>query len=1202
MINRNDLESKLQKLDVSSLSDEQAQLLLNTLSTITSPVSKRQSFIETKPEEKIDSSVFLQILELNPFAIGISDLDGRMLLANKALVDLFGSLPPKEYSIFKDRILIEAGFEAELEKARNGEMVRIPELLYNPAKYHPKTLSKESWTRSVIFPIFDEKGKILNFILIHEDITEKKKAEIALVNSEEKNKLIFENIQAVYYEAAIDGNLVEMSPSVEKFTKYTRAELIGANVFDIYYDIKDREKLMRDIAKTNFLLDYPMIVKDKDGSKIYCSLNCRLVKDGKGNPLKIVGAIINMTALHHSHEELKKSEERFRELYENANDIIWTSDLEGNFISMNPVAEKILGYKLEEEVCPNMKKYLTPKSYEVAMEHIKNKISSVNNHSEYEVEVIAKNGNTVFLELSTFLKYKNDKPVGIFGIGRDITDRKKTEEELNKTREKYKELFEGTNDIVYTMDFEGNFTSVNPMVEKMLGVKFEEITKFNMRDYITPESAIHAFENIEKKLKGEKTNTVYTIDFVNKDGSYTSLEVNSMISYRNRTPFEIFGIARDITDRLKTEAELNKTRERYKELFETSNDVIYTMDFKGTITSVNPMAQKMLGYNFEDLSEPNMKDYVTPETLKLAFENITAKLNGDKSHSVYKADFRKSDGTFITFEINSQLRYKDGIPIEIFGIARDITPREIAEEKEKLYNQHISTLMKSANKFVELSPDENIWNAIAEYLSQLTCSKFLIVDSYNKEKNELRSEVFYTDKKTQNQVTKLIGRKVAGMVFNPTEKILSELKSKNIVKISGGLYEFSGKMIPQSICTAVEKIFNIGSIYGMGFSINDEIFGSASLILKEGEVIEDENILKTYMHQVSTVLQRRHAEIELKRNEEKYRTIFENAPLGIMTADTGGNIVEINPTLLQVLGSKSIEETRNINVLKFKPLADAGFVDAFQRCIKTGNAVITEGVYTSKWNKTFDARIYTKPLREENDKVSGIQVIVEDITEEKLAERKIKAALAEKEVLLREIHHRVKNNMQIIISLINMQMQESDDLLIIRKFKELQQRVRTMSIIHEDLYISENLSKINFGNYLHRLANNLLQIYPHNSEIDLKFDVSDVYLGIDAAIPCGLIVNELLSNSFKHAFPAEWVDKQVSKKLKIIVEFKCKGNKCFLSVGDNGVGMPSIEEAQERNTLGLVLVEVLVNQLKGTLKMSNNRGTRYEIELERDIK
>ena len=1759
---RKTLESKLEKLDVSSLSEEQVIAMLKIL--VEKPINE-----ESKPE--IYKSLFNSIVDFNPYAIGITDSKGRMIKVNKAFLELFGSIPPVEISIFDDPIVKAAGFGAELERARNGEIVHIPELYYNPGIYFPELPSKGIWTKSVLFSLRNENGNISNYILIHEDITNNRKAEEKLVQSEEKYKQVFENIQVVYYETSIDGIITEISPSVEVYTKYKREELLNLNVFDIYYDNNNRERLLADISKQGRLHNYKIELRDKDGAKIYCSLNSKLVHDKSGTPVKIVGAILNITDLHNTIDALKISEERFRDIFDYSRDIIWTMDSEGNFTSLNSSGYKIFGFKSPEDTTQNIENVFIPESFKLAMSNIRNKILAEEEYTTYEIETITHEGKSLFLEISSFLKYKNGRPDEMFGIARDITirkkqeeelnktrekykelfestndivytvdlegnftsvnsktekilgytpeeftklnvyncitpesakassenlnkklkgeatntvyevdfinkdgsitileansairykdgkpfeifaiarnvtERKKTEEELNKTREKFKELFEGTNDIVYTMDFEGNFTSVNPMVEKMLGVKFNEIKKINMKDYLTPESAVRAFENIERKLKGEKSNTVYVVEFVNADGSYTSLEVNSMIRYRDGKPIEIFGIARDITDRLKTEEELNKTRERYMELFETSNDVIYTMDFKGTITSVNPMAQKMLGYNFEELNAPNMKDYVSPETLKLAFENIQAKLKGEKSHSVYEAEFRKNDGSFITFEINSQLRYKDGMPIEIFGIARDITDRKqalealkrseekyrhitenmrdlvsvhdnrgfykflsssilgilgykpeellgktpmdfahpddikkqtnnfrtvwhesikaskdfkieyrfrkkngeyiwveallkpifdrngniaeihdvsrdisdrkiaeekiqahlkeqlllietasalgsihekneiydfvgnkiyelvenayvfvvsynddrkslsichqnglgefiplvgkilkmdpyefelvlpemdpddlsllktnslnnipgglytlsgkkvkknicktiesmlgikavyaigfswkdglfgglailskdnkipakvrlvetiinqsavalqrifaedslteseklyrslvdtspdsialtdlkgyiitankkafeifgvpydpdfnikskniidfiapdhreravenylslingqkfhdevyhglrlngtefpieinssllydneqkshsvisvirdiskrrISEAKEKTYNQHISTLMKSATKFVEISPEVNIGEVIIEYLAQLSSAKYLMVDSYNKETNELKVEAFHADSNTHNQLTKILGGKIVGMTFKPEDYVLRELKSRDIVMVPGGLYEFAGKKIPQSVCRSIEKLFNIGNIYVLGLSMNDELFGCASIILREGEELENEDILKTYMHQVSTVLQRRKSELELKQSEEKYRMIFENAPLGIMTADVNGNIIEINPTLIHLIGSKSVAESKDINVLTFKPMIKSGFVNNFRRCLETGETIISEHSYTTRWDKYLDVRLYSTPVRNLENKVSGFQIIIEDITEEKIAEKKIKSALSEKEVLLREIHHRVKNNMQIIISLINMQVHEESDANIIRKFKELQQRVRTMSIIHEDLYLSKDLSKINFGNYLQRLANNLLQIYPHNFEIELKFDIADVYLGIDTAIPCGLIVNEILSNSFKHAYPEEWINSEKMERPRITVDFKCIGEKCLLNVSDNGIGMPCNGEVQEKNTLGLVLIEILVNQLNGSMKINNEHGTLYEIVIDKEGK
>jgi len=980
------------------------------------------------------------------------------------------------------------------------------------------------------------------------DITQLNKTINALTLNEEKYRNIFENIQAVYYEAAIDGTILEISPSVEYYTKYKREGLLGIDIFGAYFEREDREKLIEQISKDEKLRDYCIELKDKDGAKLHCSLNAKLIRNKDGVPEKIIGAIIDITQLHETLNALKISEERYRGIYENANDIIWTSDLKGNFESVNPAGEKIFGIKFEEEINPCIQKYLTPESCEKALKNISAKIAKVKTTTTYEVEAIEKNGKRIFLELNTFLRYKNDKPVGIFGIGRDITERKKAEEELYKTREKYVELFENTSDIVYTMDFNGNFTSVNPkMTEKLLGYKFEEVASLNMAHYISPETAKVAFDNIAKKLRGEAASTLYEVDFVNKEGSYISLEINSMISYRDGKPFEIFGIARDITERRKTEEELNKTRERYKELFEGTNDIIYTMDFDGNFTSVNPMAEKMLGLKFEEVASLNMRDYLTPETAKIAFEGIAKKLRGEETHTVYEVDFINKDGSLISLEVNSMFRYKDGKPFEVFGIARNISERKKTEEELNKTRENYKLLSESTNDLLYTVDLEQKFSSMHP-----KCEKI----------------IGYT-------VEEIVGKKVNDFITPESIKASNENLSKKLKgDASNTVYELDFINKNGSITS-----FEVNSMFMYKGGKPYEILGVARNITERNKALE-----------------------ALKKSEEKYKAIFENAPLGIMTADTNGTIIEINSMMLQLLGSQSLEESKKINLFNYPPLIEMGLTEIFKHCIEKGKSSVIETNYSSKWGRSFNAKAYIEPIKESEGTLTGFQVIVEDITEEKESEQQLKSALTEKEILLREIHHRVKNNMQIIISLINMQMQDIDDEIMTDKYKELQQRVRTMSIIHEDLYMSDDLSKINFGKYLNKLSNNLLNIYSHEHTVELKFNLADIFLGIDTAIPLGLIVNELLTNSFKHAFPGEWIKSHDDIMREIIIEFIPAGNKYRLLIGDNGIGLPDNVEDMKENTLGLMLVDILVSQLKGSMKTDSRNGTTYEIEIDKESK
>ena len=213
-----------------------------------------------------------------------------------------------------------------------------------------------------------------------------------------------------------------------------------------------------------------------------------------------------------------------------------------------------------------------------------------------------------------------------------------------------------------------------------------------------------------------------------------------------------------------------------------------------------------------------------------------------------------------------------------------------------------------------------------------------------------------------------------------------------------------------------------------------------------------------------------------------------------------------------------------------------------------------------------------------------------EIAERQQAEAQITASLKEKEVLLKEIHHRVKNNLQIISSLLKLQSRAIKDQHILSIFNESQSRIRTMALIHENLYQSSDLSRINFAEYIHKLAANLFRSYDTSSSlIEAVVNVADIFLEIDVAVPCGLMINELVSNSLKYAFPH-----QTSGRIQI--DMYAKGDQSYqLIVSDNGIGLPTDLDIENTNTLGLQLVVSLVEQLEGQLKIKRQPGTKFEI-------
>jgi len=232
-------------------------------------------------------------------------------------------------------------------------------------------------------------------------------------------------------------------------------------------------------------------------------------------------------------------------------------------------------------------------------------------------------------------------------------------------------------------------------------------------------------------------------------------------------------------------------------------------------------------------------------------------------------------------------------------------------------------------------------------------------------------------------------------------------------------------------------------------------------------------------------------------------------------------------------------------------------------------------------------------LREHGYPVTETPGEVADITLREQAESLIKTSLAEKEILIKEIHHRVKNNLQIVSTLLDLQSDYITDGQSLEIFRESKNRIRSIALVHEKLYQAKNFTAIDFNSYLESLTDHILRSYVVDPErTTLEIDAEDVELGIDDAIPCGLIVNELVSNSLKYAFPH-------SQCGKITVRFENGDNESIvLTVADSGIGLPADLDISATETLGLQLVTILTKQLRGTIELDRERGTKFTIKFQ----
>ena len=343
----------------------------------------------------------------------------------------------------------------------------------------------------------------------------------------------------------------------------------------------------------------------------------------------------------------------------------------------------------------------------------------------------------------------------------------------------------------------------------------------------------------------------------------------------------------------------------------------------------------------------------------------------------------------------------------------------------------------------------------------------------------------------------------------------------------------------------------------------------------------------------------------LRKSEEKYYNLFENVNDIILFMDLKGNIIDANKKAEEISGYS--RENLPVSVLTLiSPIDALKFASRLKKLLIEKK--LPPAVYTLKTKNGEKIMVeITSSLVETKAKSRGLMVVGRDITERKKVEERIKNSLKEKEVLLKEIHHRVKNNMQIVSSLLHLQEMHLKDHSIQKAFRESQSRIRSMALVYEKLYHSEDLARIDIKEYIDSLSADLFRTYNVNPvDITLKNNVKDIYLTLETAIPCCLIINDLVSNSLRHAFPPAKDPMEGGKRNKpenrIQVDFfSGKGEKneneytMTMVVRDNGIGFPGEFEYKKVDTLGFQLVSMFVKKLRGTIELNSRCGAETRI-------
>jgi len=856
--------------------------------------------------------------------------------------------------------------------------------------------------------------------------------------------------------------------------------------------------------------------------------------------------------------EHKKTQEKLIKAEEYASSIIGSSlnmivslDSDLNIKEFNRTAQQILGFS-KDDVIGQPVKILFEQRDKLAQI-----IRKVNREGEFEGEIscLRKSGSgcDVFLSVSQ-LRSEGGQGMGYVCSMKDITDIIESRKQLAKTEEKYVDLFENASDLIQGLDPNGRILYVNKAWKEALGYNDSEVSVLCFFDLMSKESKDKFVSYFEGITKGRSTKTQIWV-LIRKDGSEIQVESKENLKFEADRPHSVRSIMRDVTGAIEADRRAQEQQAKIEAIFDSGDIMFWTVNENTALTSFNKKYRDTIFWLYGVVPELN-NDLNKPKK----------KFASDEYHGFWEGKYREVFETGKRVFFQTKTRDKDGktyfrevylSPIwdtrnktkvkEVAGMGVDITEKKTAERRISEQSAKVSTIFNAANHM--------IWSVDTNF-------RFT---SYNDFYEKKLAERF--DAQIANGINAI---DLNEQCSNGSGEIIEKYYSR---VLKGEMVQFETVQVDKYKKEHVEEVF-LSPIYNEEGVIN-EIAGIAQ-----------------------TVTFKRTAERKLKDQAAKINAIFDSTAMLIWTVDRNlrivsynkvfgiqhfkllGHEVSIGSDFVSALGS-SVNEEGLKELRKY-------FSDVFK-----GDKQQFEGVLYGKDGKKRWMETFLNPIYLEDDRVKEISCLSYEITEKKIIEEQMLESIHEKEILLQEVHHRVKNNLQVISSILNLQSSYVKDENSLNILRESQNRIKSMSFIHESLYQTRDFSRIEFSDYILSLSNNLIHSYSIDiGKIALKTKFEKVFLSLDQAIPCGLIVNELVSNALKYAFPQGTFG-------EITLTIRDSEKIIEIEIGDNGIGLPDGLEVSNSDSLGLQLVYTLIDQLDATIDVTSQDGTKYLITFEK---
>ena len=1113
-----------------------------------------------RDESTLPDRHIADLFDYAPIGIFRSTMDGKLVDVNPAMARLLKYDSPEEMiSVVNRSSMAEAVY---VNPARRREIVENAMTCRGWQVFEEMFRCRDGSVITCNFhfrSVPGQAGLPRMFEAFLEDVSARKQAEVSLKLSQ----FIIDNASIGIMRGDYEGRILSVNECWANVLGYTREELCAMSYFDIDPNLTPEFwRAHRAKLRATGFNTFETHHRRKDGTVFPIQVTVNYLNFG-GQEFSCSFAM-DITTRKQAEEAVRAKTEELDRYFTRALDLLCIADTDGYFKRLNKAWETILGYSISELEQNRFLDYVHPEDVGATLDAIA-RLDDQQEISNFVNRYRAKDGSYRWIEWRSFPEGKR-----IYAVARDITDRKQVEEALRLANE----VVENSPIVLFRWKAAEGWPveTVSNNVTRF-GYDPEELLSGRVLFFslVHPDDLERIAAEVKEFCRSGASSFQQEYRILTRDGQVLWVDDRTVVERDAGGRITHFqGVLMDISDRKRTE---NVITARMRLL-----EFAVTHSVEDLLQATLDEAEKLTG------SCIGFYHYLYADQKTLSLQNWSTRT---------KKEFCRAEGQGLHYDVASA-----GVWVDCIHQRRPVIHNDYASlpHRRGLPPGHapvVRQLVVPVFRGGSIKAIFGVGNKPHDYNSHDVETVSLLADLAWGIVGLKRAEAALSESE----------RRCGTIIENAPLGIARADRAGKLLRANPA---FAGILKYDSPEELLETV-NRSSIHEALFvdperreAIIEEIWrGNSWHVFENRYRCKDGSVITCKVHSrrvldpagkesefesfLENITERLEAEKALKESEEKFRVLAETSPSAIALYQ-GEEVIYINSTASRLMGY-TVEE------LSRRSFWDCVH-DDFKELVRERGFARMRGEAVPE---QYECKFVTKDGRElwvlmavgrieYNGKPAGIVTLV-DTTEAKLADERIRASLAEKEVLLKEVHHRVKNNLQIISSLLDLQSEYIGDEESRAFIRESQSRIRSMALIHQKLYQSERFAFVDFREYIEELVEDLFVSYARGpQQVRLNVSVGDVTLGMDEAIPCGLIVNELVSNSMKHAFPG-------GRKGTLTVSCHAgETGEIALTVADTGVGMPPGFDCGNAETLGLQLVTMLVRQLGGQLAIDGVGG------------